>query len=777
MQQNTTYLGLLRERNMIDYIKNAIESIYKEINIQDDGSIYILHSDQGTGKSTIAKSFPLVYKNTLSLRCGDEIGLSALISKNGTKKDYDRHLCLYKPLIKKIKKEQIHTILFDVESNAEEDFFNLVEDIFDTINRQFYKLDVVIFLDNRLYYHLHNVFAKYHKINYVKPLKKWNKHDFYQLWCEWYGENKIDAADFEVIVSYSMGNANVFLQHLNTLKYYNVLIFKNGSWMVEPSTHYEEILKEKYSEIVQKKYETLDPKLQTIIKQTSSIGYIFQRSTLKDVFNVQNAKTVLKKIELLTELLFYTDLEMENGRFYSESVQIQIEEMIEPSDLNVWCEALAEYYEEKLTKTAPISLERANLKEKCIIYYSKINNITKMILHYFSLIQLKYLLCQYNSAIKISEKLATITKEYLEYKEIYGYCFYMLAIINRSLANYTEALRNLNKYTEIIERDTDEIKTLKAELLYGVGNTSSAYDILKSLYNDCRFIDDPILKIRIVSMLSSIEETINNNQYVKHFNEAIELARNNNLPKEYYRLLRKANMTHSGENGITLMRTAEKYFATHKMICELAMVRHNIGTESLFHESTYKYAYNRLNLAYQTATNIGLSQLEYILNSLAIYHILEHEYESAIIIFDHLLGFQQDDFSLLALLLNKTTCLRKQGALPKANLCLSEAQKLNSKAGNQFPYFSAQIIMQRVYFNIATTKYYDAYLALLEYFQLDFEDRTENVISAKIILRELCIIKGLQFPQIISEFSEDYDDITKRIAEEHLVLCELMFWE
>lgn len=762
---------------MIDYVKEAISSIMEMISSHSQSHMYILYGDEGTGKTTIAKKIPEVETDVLYFNCGNELDLASLISKINPKKNYDKHLYLYKPLIKKIKKEKIHTLIFDVEPDTSEDFFDLIYDIFFVLNQQNHPLNTIIFIDNGTYHLFHEIFSKYQKLIYLTPLRKWQSHDFFQLWQEWYDENTADKETLELIASYSISNASIFLKNLNTLKFFNILVLKDNRWIFKKQKNLEEILKEEYSVIVQKKYESLVPELQTVIKQTSTIGYIFNRSTLKEVFDIKSAQTVLKQIELLTKLLYYTDSEMENGKFDSEVVHQQIENMIDSKLLTVWCKALAEYYENKIKATGFISLERCSLKEKAIFYYTKSNNTEKVIYHYLSAIPLKYNLGQYNSAIEMSKKLLSITEGYSQYKWVYSYCFYMMAFIYKSLANYTESLNSLQQYIKLVGKETIEIKEFKAELLYDVGNTPEAFGILKSLYEIRNQIDDPNLKTNIISMLSSIEETVNDSRYIKHFNEALDVAKKNKLNKEYHRLLRKANLAHSGENGIMLMETAEKYFLCNNIISELVMAKHNIATESLFYESTFKNSLNKLKSAYKIAKEIGFSQLTYINNSLALYNILKSDYKTAVSILNYSLTFHHEDFTLLALLLNKATCLRRLGSYSDALCCLNEAKRLNSKEENQFPFFNAQIIIQSAYLYMEQKDYYSTFLGLLEYLNLDLDNRDANIVSVKIVLKELCDMQKIKYPPIITSFSDDCDSIAKIMANNYLVLCELMFWE
>ena len=762
---------------MINYIEKSISYISEGINNCEKSYIHILYGDEGIGKSTTAIKYSEVYKNVLHFKCGTELDLARLVSTVNLKTDYDRHLHLFQPLIEMIKEKQTHTLLLDITPNTNEDFFDLINDIFNNLNQQGHFLNVVIFIDNGIYHQYQKAFAKYPRLNYLPPMKKWETYDFFQLWQEHYQENVPDNETLELIARYSIGNAKTFLEHLHTLKFFGILFVENNTWHFNKKANIEEILKEQYSDIVKKKYEALAPELQTAIKQTSTIGYVFQEKTLKEVFDIKNAQTALKQIELLTELLYFTDSEMENGKFDSEAVQLQIEDMISPDMLIVWCRALAEYYENKIKSTSLTSLERCALKEKSVVYYTKANNIEKMIFHYLTIIPLKFSLSQYNSALEMSKKLANITDGNSQYKWVYNYCFYMMAMINKSLTNYTEALSNLNTYILLIEKETTETTELKAELLYDIGDTTAAYGILKTLYKKINKIDDPNLKVSIISMLSSIEETVNKRVYIKHYNEALSIAKKHELHKEYYKLLRKANLAHSGENGIMLMQTAEKYFSCNNTKSELIMVQHNIGTEELFYETSHEFALEKLNSAYKMAQEIGFSQLTYISNSLAMHSILTNGYKSAVSILDHSLTFQHEDFTVITLLLNKATCLRNLELYDDALHCIKKAEKLNSKKENNFPFFTAQIIAQLAYLYLETKDYNNAFLLLQKYIDQDLDNRDTNVISAMIVLKELCKVQKFDYPPVIADFSDDYDSIAKRMADNHLVLCELMFWE
>lgn len=762
---------------MIDYVHRAINCITEQLSSQNN--IWLLYGDEGLGKSTIAREFAITKKNAVLYKCNNEFELSYYVTAIFKTDNYNRYLNLYQPLIQKIKSEQIHTIIFDVEGNANADYFDLIYDFFHFMNQQNYQLNIVLFVDSSIYYRNQNIFAKYPQLVYLKPLKKWENTDFFQLWQELYQNSECNTAILERVASYSFGNAGVFIRHLNNLKFYNALALQGGKWRFSKGANIDELLRENFSDIVRKKYESLTPELQTIIKQTSTLGYIFKKKDLSEVFDVDNATIVLKQIEILTELLYFTDAKLENGKFDSIQVQEQIEKKIDSEKHREWCLALAQYYESKIQHCSRASTEMYTYKEKCILYYEKANDISKLIYHYVSLVPLLCRLNLYNSALNVSEKLREITEGYSEYKHFYDYSFYLLSQINKCLLNYTAAMDNLKKYMGHTGagKHNSEINYLYAELLYGTGNTPEAYNLLKFLYKNIAIIDDPFLKYNIVSLLSSVEETMNNQRYIRHYNESLVLCTQYRMVSNYYKQLRKANLAHEGEHAILLMKKGEEYFQKCNDVIELIMIKHNIGTECLFYENTYRNAVTELKCAYNMACRYGFNQLSYIINSLAILDILEERYESAIEKLNKLMKIEQEDFTLLALYINKATSLLKLGMIDEVIELLDKASKINLKSKNQIPFFTSQIVLLKSYVYLAQYKQKGAYDKLCQYFNYGLLDRSTGILSAKIVLTSICNKYHYSYPAKLTSISDTCDAIALKMSYNHLVLCDLMFWE
>lgn len=68
-------------------------------------------------------------------------------------------------------------------------------------------------------------------------------------------------------------------------------------------------------------------------------------------------------------------------------------------------------------------------------------------------------------------------------------------------------------------------------------------------------------------------------------------------------------------------------------------------------------------------------------------------------------------------------------------------------------------------------------MTLLDYLNHSYDDRVENTVAVKLVLSKLCKEKDFLVPSELSGFAGDSHYISHVLADSHLVLCELMFWE
>lgn len=291
---------------MIDYVRIAIDQINQNVNI-NWGNIYLLRGDEGVGKTTIAEKYCEYYQNANVFTFSDEFSFAECLCGNKSIKKYDKHSCIFKPLIKMIKYKKLKLIFFDIGRDASPTILSIIHEIHIMILRRNFSVNIVLLLDNSIYYNLRDYLEKWHQLIYLPCLKKWESDDFFQLTEELYPESGLDKEIVELITEHSIGNPGIFIWHIMHLKSLYAIKYDGRRFEITSPNEIRDILEEEYSDIVKNKYEELPPDLQTIIKETSSIGFYFQTQTLKDVFNVKNAKIIIDRIEKLSMLLLYTD--------------------------------------------------------------------------------------------------------------------------------------------------------------------------------------------------------------------------------------------------------------------------------------------------------------------------------------------------------------------------------------------------------------------------------------------------------------------------------------
>lgn len=85
--------------------------------------------------------------------------------------------------------------------------------------------------------------------------------------------------------------------------------------------------------------------------------------------------------------------------------------------------------------------------------------------------------------------------------------------------------------------------------------------------------------------------------------------------------------------------------------------------------------------------------------------------------------------------------------------------------------------MQEAYMCIQMNEAQHAKEKIINYINKKYDDRSVNIISAKLVLKSLCDCFDLKPPKILRNFADDCDEISKKMADNYLVLCDLMFWE
>lgn len=642
--------------------------------------------------------------------------------------------------------------------------------------------------DETIPYDLRNKIKNLGKYTNYILFPDWTMGDLKELFKDVYPNAKISQQCLEQIINYSFKNAGIFLNNIEYLKERGYVYIQEQYLLCRNFP--QEILFGNYREIIQSRYDRLEPPLKDALEKASIVGVRFDTTIIQNAFHLKLAAQLMKEIEQVSRLIFQIDLD-NIGEFDFGFVNVQVHQLIEsyvPKEKrNEWSTALAVYYKNLLkisanrlsdTKFCEYSMlaaycyESSKKEDQAIPFYIKVIPILMSQGFYRKSLEIiketsKLLMLQENASKRLHIQLF-----YWEYQ-----CSFALFNMKQGL----EAFCNYRKCITLTGIEKIRADYNEAVLLYDANYTNSAYQKIRRCYDYLRKVDistrDVLrLQVQVITLLCSIEETLLIDSCQAHFNEAATLARTHHFSDLYYSLLRLSGIAYSGEICIKLLRAATKYFSRRNKI-EYAMCLHNLATEQLFCLNPHN-ALKNFKKAYKIFYDNGHNGIVCIRNGLAMYYALHtQQYERALDLIYNFATDYDEDFLLLAVYYNITTILRKLGRTKEAGEYLKKTIKINKKKGNKLPYFTRFIYAQEGYFALEKNELEKAWCCFEAFFNHDYPDRTEYLLSAAITMSELSVKLGRPLPINIQQAAETSNQLAKRLAQAGLIFCEVLFWE
>lgn len=791
------------KRCMIDYIKkrvNQLHTIYKSS--VNRLCIVFLNAMEGMGRNTVIKAFlekigcddPLEitpYKSTYPLH-------SFILSLE--KADFEMDAITWDGLDQERSQQYIKNKFLKILDKHKQLFVFFKDFNHFDVETSFFILDLAKLLINMdvgktiLFLISHDGTISYNLRNKIKNLGRytnyilfpdWTQKDLNELFKEVYPNAKISQQHLEQIINYSFKNAGIFLNNVEYLKELGYIYIQDQSLVCQDFS--EEILFRNYSEIIQSRYNRLEPLLKDAIEKASIVGARFDAVTIQNAFHLKLAAQLMKEIEQISRLIFQIDMEGLDFGFVNTQAHQLIESYVPKEKKNNWNIALALYYESLLKVSsnylsdikfceysilAAYCYENSKIASKAILFYIKIIPVLMVQSFYRKSLEViektkKMLVCQENVSSRLPIQLF-----YWEYQ-----CYFALFDMKHGLNafhNYRKRI-NLNGI-EKIRADYNE-----AVLLYDANYTKSAYQIIRQCYDYLQkegITSRNVLRlqVQVTTLLCSIEETLLIDSCQAHFNEAAALARTYHFTDLYYSLLRLSGIAYSGDICIKLLRTAVQYFSTRNKI-EYAMCLHNLATEQLFCQNSHN-ALKNFNKSYDIFYDCGHNGIICVRNGLAMYHALHtQQYEQALNFIYNFATDYDEDFLLMVIYYNITTILRKLGRAKEAKEYLKKTIKINKKRENRLPYFTRFIYAQQGYFALEEKDFEKAWHYFEVFWNHDYPDRTEYLLSIAITMSQLSDRIGRPLPTNIQRAAGTSNRLAKCLAQTQLIFCEILFWE
>lgn len=592
----------------------------------------------------------------------------------------------------------------------------------------------------------------------------------------------LSESTLEILLNSAFGNPTRLTSLVEYLKSEDIISCQNGKFICPEFDSSHLLLKaEKY---VLKHYNMLDDQMKELLRSSSIIGQEFDKNLLTQPLNTLLNDYQLKKIEYITHLIH---VKVEDVfEFQNQSAHLSIKNIVKPDEYYDWNIALANYFHKKGIEyqQANENIEAINNFIKSGFYYCAAEILNNALQVYLKLIPMMLSILQYRETIsiirlihKINEKNPVLLKEkdLIELLVIEGDCHYGLFHYPKAARLYEQALgKSIYPIKKI------SIKRKYAMALYDSGETLRPYDLLSSCLDELERSKQPerhLEIVRVLSFLSSIEETLCNGKHVEHFNQALALAKEKRFFSEYYELLRKALIIHKGKNGIRLMNSALEYNRNCNNKKEYAMCLHNIATEELYH-GDLSVAKSYFEQSEEIFKSFGSDGAHYPINALGNYWCIMGKYKKALEYYQESYNDDYEAFSKIGILINQATAHRSLKHYNKARRLLQIAEQLlMGKDAITYSIIKQHVVLSQGLNEFFAGEYENAYDLLMEYFKQETDSGSHRKVIAACCLKELCRISDIPFPEEHTSLLLRTSLTLNRLKPNLLVLVRFSFAE
>ena len=632
---------------------------------------------------------------------------------------------------------------------------------------------------------IHEYFSSFgNRIKYIQFIS-WNNEQLIEYINEYFDHRITFANDDLVyaIVQSSFGNPTRLTAVLEYLKSECIINENNSGYYCDFFD--EKFLLIRTEEYILKQYNNLDPHLQLLLRGSSVIGYEFDRQLLTEPLHLLLSDYQFKKIEYLTQMIHLkidTVYEFNNNAIY-----LSIKNIVTPAEHLEWNITLGNFFfQEGINKqNRNILVEAVNDFIKSAFFYREVEMYKETVHIYLRLIPMLISLMNYCFTIGVIENIRQIYTQKSgvltieQYNRLYLFeaqCRYSLFQFPDSAVAYQMFLNN----STIPTLQRLSVSCQYAMALYNSSEVMRPYQMLLECLGaveKIKSLEARSVEAKVLSCISSVEETLGKQSHVEHFLKAIEISKKFHIDNEYYQLLRKALIVYKGEIGIRFMSEAKNYFKNSGNRKEYAMCLHNIAIEMLYHDDL-EMAKNYLDESVEIFESFGSAGVHCPLAAIGGYWCLKGRFRKALIFFERAYRDEYEDFTRIGLLINMATALRNLGHFTKSRKLLTKTKNLLSQRDD----FEYAIIKQHCALNIALTEqeaknYEYAYNAYLDYFSQEIDHDSHRCVIAARKFHELCTLSDKPFPVEYSGYLKRTSQTIERLAAFSLVLVRFSFSE
>lgn len=679
------------------------------------------------------------------------------------------------------KKSNLFFYCYDI-SKCDEMTLKVIEKIFDYLLPDY---NIVFFICNytksnikKIYNDFFETYTKYiFDINFTK----WPKKELQNIINNRFDDKLyISDDDLDVILLSAFGNPNRLNNIINYLISQKLIYTVNGIFYCKNLG--EDVLFFDSQQYIFEQYECLNKKLQRIIRSASILGTKFDYRLLEKPLNYNNVTLYLNEIERINQLIrkrnhpFY--------EFYNQEACSFIKDLISPEEYNNWCVVLARYFYDEGNSEfiKQNAINCCNYYLASGYYYAEANEYELVIYIYQVVISVFISISLYQQALNIISNIEKMDiqidgriKKELTLKK--AYCYF-------SLFKFAEAAKEYEFYINNALMNTKENIKLNCQYilsLYNSGEIEQAHKIANEIYsknfkNGVNNSNAPII-VNVLSILSSIEETLCLPDCESHFNLALTYAKNYKVTNSYYELLRKSFIVHSKKNSIRLMESAKEYYKNINSKKDYAMTIHNIATISM-PTGDLKTIYNYCIEAISTFEEIGSDGVHYAYNCLGLYWNLTGHYKKAKKCFKAAYKERYELFSKIVILINEAVSNIKLKYYKKALIIIRRINEISKE--EEAKNFNILI----PYINIVNFLYYQeihdinqANLYYKKYFECESEKDSYRYVFSVKNYYDFCTVNKLAFPNEFNTYLKSKNSKAETLLKNNIILVHLAFAE
>lgn len=524
------------------------------------------------------------------------------------------------------------------------------------------------------------------------------------------------------------------------------------------------------------RFESLNGEYKSLLAKTSCIGMTFDIDDTYTIFSIARTYDILQTIQDVSHLI----LRIEDNEFKFESKEAYSfihRNISDYCDRTAVIKMCADYYRFTLNERLKSTDYKKYLRNLTLAkeLYSAINNIPSTLACYENLIGNKINLGLYREARELCNEYSNLCKD--ERLNYFNKVQILLCLIETE--EYAEAIAVINELKKMSGRLCDYLDYYSALAYYGISDGKRALNILlKNI--ECPDIKTNALlyakELRLISSIYDFYDDWENQLY--YFNLAIKTCIDNKLEHEYYSLLRQSGMVYIPEIALKHYEESENYFSENGEIKELAKVRHNIATDSMYMLDFGKSRIKCLD-SISGFKSIGSQCVANSLNQMGILLcVVDKNYEEAKKYFIHSEKLNDDKFMKCTAYLNASTassCLCEEEEYKKY---MNLAKQLNN---GEMPIITAtEKICELLYcFRTGNAKSCESIIG--ECLEIKKYLEYRHILVIKHVAKSLFLNKQYYFfekDNIITNFiNSQCEDYIEKCLEDNCYWATTRFWE